>query len=51
MILKVVAVQYICDYHKQNHRYKTKAGLNTKKSTSFASVLENTIKLKHVDIK
>ena len=43
MILKVVLVQPVCDYYKQDFK-KSTDGLNKKKSTSFASILENAIK-------
>ncbi len=48
MILKVALVQPVYDYHKQD-LYKSKEGFNKKKSTSFASVLENTIKCQCAD--
>ncbi|MDF2875864.1 MAG: hypothetical protein K0R22_2547 [Sporomusa sp.] len=51
MILKIVPAQPVCDYHKQNIRYQSKDVLNKKKSPSFASVLESTIKSKYADIK
>ncbi|QDR80315.1 hypothetical protein SPTER_16380 [Sporomusa termitida] len=51
MILKIASAQPACDYHKQNYRYQSKDRLNKKKSTSFASVLERTIKSKYADIK
>jgi len=43
MILKVEPLQPIFDHHKRDLR-KSKEGLITKNSTSFASVLEKIIK-------
>lgn len=43
MIMKVGLVQPVYDYYK-HELYKPKKELNKKKATSFASVLENTIR-------
>lgn len=51
MILKVASIQPVRDHHKQNFRNQSKDGLNKKKPTSFASVLEDTIKSKQANIK
>ncbi|WP_371371409.1 hypothetical protein [Sporomusa aerivorans] len=51
MILKVISAQPVCNNYKQNFRYQSKEGLNKKSSTSFANVLESTIKAKCADLK
>ena len=43
MILKVTLIQPTCDQNR-NDLPKSKDEINKKKSTSFASILENTIK-------
>ena len=45
MILKVTLAQSVCDYDKR-FLQKTKDELSKKKSTSFASILQNAIKSK-----
>ena len=44
MILRVTLIQTICDQNR-NDLPKTRDEINKKKSTSFASILENTIKV------
>jgi hypothetical protein len=50
MVSKIEIAQPVFDYRKHNLQ-KPKAGLKKKESTSFASVLENTIKSRSTAIK
>lgn len=47
MILKVALVQPVYDYNRQDV-YQPKEGLNKKKVTSFANVLENVMQSKTI---